>query len=371
MLTISRRQFFKTTGAGAAAITLLGSRVATLKANPLGLPIGSQTYPHRARIVAGEFAALLKDMKSIGIDQIELCDPLGYGEFKNLADGKATKKMLDDAGIKAVSCHVGMNTYRTKSPDLIKWAHDVGLTQLSTADLGGTTKDGRSRLNNGWTTEEAIKDAADEYNQIAANNKKEGFAQVLHNEAFALSHTVDGRMTYPLLIHYLDPALVGMQFQMSAMTSVGDPIAYFNLYPGRFWSAHLQGVNASTAVRVGGPGPLPDKNNPPRRGGGGGGGARPGGAAGAPGAAGAAAGAPAGGAMAGGAPPTAGGQAPAGAAAAGAARQGGGGGLSVGEDTLDWPRVFEAAKVGGMKNFFVEQTWDLTVKSVAYLKTLA
>jgi hypothetical protein len=32
--------------------------------------------------------------------------------------------------------------------------------------------------------------------------------------------------------------------------------------------------------------------------------------------------------------------------------------------------VFAAAKIGGVKNYFVEQSWELTVKSVAYLKTL-
>jgi len=54
----------------------------------------------------------------------------------------------------------------------------------------------------------------------------------------------------------------------------------------------------------------------------------------------------------------------------GAGGQGGGGGLAVGEDTVDWQKVFAAAKIGGVQNYFVEQTWDLTVKSVAFLKTL-
>ena len=45
-------------------------------------------------------------------------------------------------------------------------------------------------------------------------------------------------------------------------------------------------------------------------------------------------------------------------------------GLAVGKDSLDWPKIFAAAKTGGLKNYFVEQTWDLTVQSVAYLKTL-
>jgi sugar phosphate isomerase/epimerase len=45
-------------------------------------------------------------------------------------------------------------------------------------------------------------------------------------------------------------------------------------------------------------------------------------------------------------------------------------GVAVGKDSLDWPKIFAAARTGGVKNYFVEQNWDLTVQSVAYLKTL-
>ncbi len=34
-------------------------------------------------------------------------------------------------------------------------------------------------------------------------------------------------------------------------------------------------------------------------------------------------------------------------------------------------KTFQAAKVGGVKNYFVEQNMELTKESVAYLKTLA
>jgi hypothetical protein len=50
--------------------------------------------------------------------------------------------------------------------------------------------------------------------------------------------------------------------------------------------------------------------------------------------------------------------------------QGGRAGLAVGKDSLDWPKIFNAAKIGGIKNYFVEQSWDLTVDSISYLKTL-
>ena len=48
----------------------------------------------------------------------------------------------------------------------------------------------------------------------------------------------------------------------------------------------------------------------------------------------------------------------------------GGAGVAVGKDSLDWSKIFAAAKTGGVKNYFVEQNWDLTVQSVAYLKAL-
>ena len=88
---MTRREFFGKTAAGATAAGFMLASAGTASANPLGLPIGSQTYPHRAMIADGKFVDLLKQLKSIGVDQIELCGNLGgagYPEFKSLADGK-------------------------------------------------------------------------------------------------------------------------------------------------------------------------------------------------------------------------------------------------------------------------------------------
>ena len=43
---------------------------------------------------------------------------------------------------------------------------------------------------------------------------------------------------------------------------------------------------------------------------------------------------------------------------------------AVGKDSLDWAKIFIAAKTGGVKNYFIEQNWELTVHGVAYLRTL-
>ena len=44
--------------------------------------------------------------------------------------------------------------------------------------------------------------------------------------------------------------------------------------------------------------------------------------------------------------------------------------VALGQGTIDWVKTFTAAKAGGVKNYFVEQSWELTQQSVAYLKTL-
>ena len=321
MPSISRREFFRKAATDAAVAGFLAAGAVKLHAKPLGLPIGSQTYPHRDRIAKGDFAGLLKDMKAAGIEVVELCSP-SYKEFAGLADGKATRKILDEAGMRCLSAHFGMNVLRKEQPAMIQWAKDIGMTQMATATLSG-------RVTNGMTTLEEVKRAADEYNKIGAAAKKAGLAQVLHNEGFENSRLEDGRLTYPVLLEHLDGDVVKMQFQMSSMRTIGDPIMYFTNHPGRFISAHLQGVDTTQGMVTSRAGFPPVKPTPE--------------------------------------------EAAAAAQGRGGGRGrggGGGGGLAVGEDTVDWPKVFAAAKVGGLQNYFVEQAWDITVKSVAFLKTL-
>jgi sugar phosphate isomerase/epimerase len=307
MCAISRREFLEKSAAGAAAAGFLPAVSRGVYANPLGLPIGSQTYPHRQRIRDGDFAGLCKDMADLGVGILELCAP-GNADFASLADGKQTRKVIEDHGLKCPSAHFGMNELRTKQDQMIAWAKDIGMTQMGTASLRGQTQ-------NGVATMDVVRRAAEEYNKIGEVAAKAGIVQFLHDEDFELAR-VDGRLVYEVLFELLDPKFVKMQFQMSAMRTVGDPVMYFTKYPGRFISMHLQGVNLN---------PLP-------------------------------------------AAPAAGQPAPAG----GQGARGGRGApqLAVGKDSLDWARIFAAAKTGGVKNYFVEQSWDLTVQSVAYLKTL-
>jgi hypothetical protein len=44
--------------------------------------------------------------------------------------------------------------------------------------------------------------------------------------------------------------------------------------------------------------------------------------------------------------------------------------MAVGQDSLDWKRIFTAAKTGGIKNYFVEMNLDQMKASVPYLRNL-
>ena len=108
MAHLSRREFLQKAAADAAAAGFLAAGATTLHANPLGLPIGSQTWPHRQMIKDGNFAGLAKALADIGVQSVEMCSPLGYADFASLSDGKQVKKILVDHGLSCVSAHFGM-----------------------------------------------------------------------------------------------------------------------------------------------------------------------------------------------------------------------------------------------------------------------
>ena len=206
MTAISRREFFRKSGTHAAVAAVLTSRVAALRANPLGMPIGCQTWPVRT-MIAKDFPGTIKTLADAGFQRIELCSPVGYADsgFGGLAKykGPELRKILGDAGVSCESSHFGIKELRDNLSERIAWAKDVGLTQMMVPSLDGPKN----------PTMDDVKRAADEYNKMAEQSAKAGIQQGLHNEGFELSQ-VDGRRTYDILLELLDPKLVKFQFQV-------------------------------------------------------------------------------------------------------------------------------------------------------------
>ena len=209
MPQIPRREFLKVAASTAAATSLLASRAFELHANPLGLPIGCQTWPVREGI-AKDFPGTIKELVSAGFQTIELCSPVGYEDsgFGGLAKykGSALKKMLNDWGVTCISSHFGMEELRKDQPGRIAWAKDVGLQQMLVASLDGPKN----------PTMDDVKRAADEYSKMGEKAAAAGIRQGLHNEDFEAS-MVDGKRTYDVLIGLLNPKFVNFQFQVSTI----------------------------------------------------------------------------------------------------------------------------------------------------------
>jgi sugar phosphate isomerase/epimerase len=284
MTHISRRDFVTSTAQlGAAA--LLSGAVSNLLANPLGLPIGCQTWAVRD-MIAKDFPGTLKMLNGIGFQSVELCSPVGYADsgFAGLAKykGAELRSILSDAGITCVSSHFNINELRKDLSGRIAWANDVGLKQMIVPTLEGPKN----------PTLDDVKRAADEYNKMAKSAAEAGIQQGLHNEDFELSK-VNGKRTYDLLFELLDPQLVKFQFQVSTISDGYDAAEYFTKYPGRFFSMHVQGWSKKNKKIA-----------------------------------------------------------------------------AVGQDDLDWKKIFSAAKTAGVKNYFVEMNLDLMKASVPYLQKL-
>ena len=285
MPSITRRVFLKDAATTAVAASLLSASPFGLHANPLGLPIGCQTWPVREGI-AKDFPGTIKQLVAAGFQNIELCSPVGYADsgFGGLTKYKGfeLRKMLNDWGATCISSHFGMDELRKNQDDRIAWAKDLGLQQMLVASLGGPKK----------PTMDDVKRAADEYNKMGEKAAAAGIRQGLHNENFETS-SVDGKRTYDILIGLLDPKFVNFQFQISTISEGFDAAEYFMKYPGRFFSIHVQGWSATTKKI-----------------------------------------------------------------------------MPVGQDTLDWKKIFTAAKTGGVKNYFVEMNLEMMKASVPYLRNL-
>ena len=234
MSAISRRTFLTNAGASATAASFLATAGALrLCGNPLGMPIGCQTWPVRD-MIAKDFPGTIKQLAAAGFQTVELCSPVGYADsgFAGLAKYKAAefRKILGDAGVTCVSSHFQIEELRANQQDRIAWAKDVGLTQMLVPTLDGPKN----------PTLDDVKRAADEYNKIAERSAQAGIQQGLHTEDFELS-TVGGQRTYDVLLSLLDPKLVKFQFQVVNISRGYDAAEYFTRYPGRFISMHVQG----------------------------------------------------------------------------------------------------------------------------------
>ena len=226
-IPMTRRTFLQTSAAAAALAAM-----PIAKADPLGLPIGFQSYVFR-KSVATDFEGTMKRLHADGFQAVELCSPYGYSDFASLQKYKPAElsKMLRDWGLPCISSHWGPKELFTDTDKSIEYAKEFGMTQMAIAALGPFSSKGTETLDD-------VKRYVDPFNAFAVKAHAAGITPLLHNEGF-VSKTIDGKKVYDVMIAELDP-VVKFQFQVSTMQDGFDPLYYFSKYPGRYQSMHCQ-----------------------------------------------------------------------------------------------------------------------------------
>lgn len=288
MKNISRRKFLGTSALGIAGAAYLARAGVKLGANPLGMPIGMQTWEVR-NVIGKDFDGTLKKLSADGFQSIEMCSPPGYKMFGfgALASMKPSemRERIHAAGLTCISCHFGFPEIKDHLEDRIAFAKGLGLEQMIISTF--------------WLPKTATLDdwkrAADAANKAGEQTQKAGIQLGFHNHDFEFQK-IDGELIYPHLLSTLDPDLVKLQFQVEVVRLGYKAADYFKKYPGRFVSMHLSDWTAAS----------PEGKEVP-----------------------------------------------------------------VGKGVVDWKETFEAAKVGGIKNYFVEMGLDNMKASIPYLHSMS
>jgi sugar phosphate isomerase/epimerase len=258
--------------------------VSRLAADPLGLPIGCQTYPVR-QMIEKDFEGTLRQLAEIGYKSIEMCSPAGYKEgFGVLANlkGSEIRGKIQAAGLTCESSHFNPREFRESLDAAVTFAKDLGLKQMILSSFG---------LRKGATMAEWVK-AAEDLNRAGEKIRAAGMQAGFHNHAMEFEK-LDGVLIYDKLLDTLDPKLVKLQFQVSVVSQGYHAADFFTKYPGRYLSIHLQDWSEAEKKTV-----------------------------------------------------------------------------AVGQGSVDWKKLFSAAKKGGVKNYYVELNLEQMKQSYAYLKSL-
>jgi sugar phosphate isomerase/epimerase len=235
-MRMSRRDFLGGSTAAVTAAGILSAAAETLRADPLGWPVGCQVFPV-GKMLAKDFEGTLREIAGIGYQTIEMCSPPGYVNygFAPLAGLKADeiRRMITGAGLRCESCHYTNRELRESLAERIAFAKDLGLKQMV---ISGFELPRPATLDH-W------RKACDEANQFGERITGAGLDFGFHNHHFEFQK-IDGVLIYDELLRRLDPKLVKMQFQVGVVSLGYHAADYLAKYPGRFLSLHLQDWSA-------------------------------------------------------------------------------------------------------------------------------
>ena len=230
---MNRRAFLETATTVTAA-TLLTSRLGWAAGDHKIDKVGVQLYTVRDQMQA-DFDGTIAKVAQIGYKEVEFAGYFGRTP-------EQVRAVVDKNGLAAVSTHVQYDELDEKFPSVIEASKTIGMGYIVCP----------------WIPEELRKSpdiwkkAAEKFNHCGEQSQKAGIQFAYHNHWFEFL-PVNGKLPYDLLLKECDANLVKMEMDLCWITAAGgDPVKYFNEYPGRFPLVHVKDLKTMPHITAGG-----------------------------------------------------------------------------------------------------------------------
>jgi sugar phosphate isomerase/epimerase len=221
--TMNRRSFLQTAAAGAAA-TLFANKFSWAAGEHKINKIGVQLYTVRD-LMKDDFEGTIAKVAQIGYKEVEFAGYFGR-------TGKQVRAVLDKNGLTAPSTHVQYDELDDKFPSVIETSKEIGLEYVICPWIPEDLR----------KSPDIWKQASEKFNKCGEQCNKAGLKFGYHNHWFEFL-PVNGQLPYDQLLKDCDPKLVVMEMDLCWITAAGgDPIKYFNEYPGRFQLVHVKDI---------------------------------------------------------------------------------------------------------------------------------
>jgi len=233
----TRRRFLALTVRASVGALLASGTAHSLRASPLGGPVGIQLYAVKDALQTDP-ARTLQTVRQIGFGEVETAGFAGLS-------AQQFRRLLEDAGLKCPSAHLQFDPGNLGTA--FEQAHALGAHYAASGSLRAALSSVEATRQpqaaapptGGMTLDEARR-TAELANRIGAEARRAGLQYVYHNHDFEFAEQPGG-IGYDLLLRETDPGLVQFEIDCGWMVLGGrGPRDYFAHYPGRFPLIHVK-----------------------------------------------------------------------------------------------------------------------------------
>jgi sugar phosphate isomerase/epimerase len=230
---MNRRTFLET-AATISAATLFSSRFGWAAGEHKINKVAVQLYTVRD-LMKDDFEGTIAKVAQIGYKEVEFA-----GYFGRTA--QQVKDILTKNGLTAPSTHVQYDELDDKFPSVIEFSKTVGMSYIICPWIPEDVR----------KSPDIWKQASEKFNKCGEQTKKAGMQFGYHNHWFEFLPT-DGKLPYDELLKDCDANLVKMEMDLCWIIAAGgEPVKYFEKYPGRFPLVHVKDLKTKPNVTSGG-----------------------------------------------------------------------------------------------------------------------